>query len=174
MLIGRCNIPNSVNNRYYPLWPFTKGFKTCLLLTLWASLMVFKTCMLRRSFHALIKNVSFSFPTDVGSHNSPPSGPASSLALVPFSNRCETPNSPPSGPSSLLGHHLGFNPHPPLTHNPPPSGPSVLASTRSLLQSMWDPPIHSPLGLSSLPAHRLVSIPFRAQPPHWLLVTTKN
>ena len=35
-----------------------------------------------------------------------------------------------------------------------PLGPSVLASTRSLLQSMWNPPIHPP-------AHRLVSTPLR-------------
>ena len=36
------------------------------------SLKVFKTCLLRRGFHTLIKGVSFSYPTDVGSHNLPP------------------------------------------------------------------------------------------------------
>ena len=35
------------------------------------SLKVFKTCLLGRGFHTLIKNVSFSSPTDVGSHNPP-------------------------------------------------------------------------------------------------------
>ena len=49
----------------------------------------------------------------------------------------------------------------------PPSGPSVLVVTRSLLQSMWDPPnpplagtpprVYSPSGLSFLLAHRSVS-----------------
>ena len=32
------------------------------------------------------------------------------------------------------------------SHNPPPLEPNVLASTRSLLQSMWDSPIHPPSG----------------------------
>ena len=59
--------------------------------------MFFKTRLLGRGFHILIKNVSFSSPTDVGSHN------------------------------------------------PPPSGLNVLTSTRSLLQSMWDPPPIHPL-----------------------------
>ena len=36
------------------------------------SLNVFKTHLLRRGFHTLIKNVSFSSPTDVESHNPPP------------------------------------------------------------------------------------------------------
>ena len=36
------------------------------------------------------------------------------------------------------------------SHNPPTSRSSVLAGTRSLLQSMWDSPIHSHLGSSVL------------------------
>ena len=43
----------------------------------------------------------------------------------------------------------------------PPSRPSVLVGTRSLLQSMWDPPIHLLRGPSSLLAHRLMSTPFQ-------------
>ena len=35
------------------------------------SLKVFKTCLLGRGFHTLVKNILFSSPTDVGSHNSP-------------------------------------------------------------------------------------------------------
>ena len=52
----------------------------------------------------------------------------------------------------------------------PSSGPSVLADTRSLLQSMWDSSIHPPSGPASLLAHRLMSTPFRAQPPCWHIV----
>ena len=55
-------------------------------------------------FHTLIKGVLFSSNFTIH-----PWGPASSLALVPFSNRCGTPvNSPPPpwGPASLLAHHL--------------------------------------------------------------------
>ena len=46
------------------------------------------------------------------------------------------------------------------SHNPPPSESSILTGTRSLLQSMWDPPIYPFWGLVSLLAHRLVSTPF--------------
>ena len=55
----------------------------------------FKTHMLERSFHILVKNASFASPINVGSHNSPPSRLASSLALVPLSNRCEISQSTP-------------------------------------------------------------------------------
>ena len=41
-----------------------------------------------------------------------------------------------------------------------PSGSNVLADTRSLLQSMWDPPIDPLWGPVSLLAHHLVSTPF--------------
>ena len=124
-------------------------------------------------------------------------GPTFSVALVPFSNRCETPTKS-TGPMSLLAHHQ--------IH--PPSGPSVLAGTWSFLQSMCDPhQIHLPLGpnvligtppnpphlvpnvlwhsfLSPIDgrphqihplrgpaslAHRLVSTPFGEEPPYWHL-----
>ena len=52
--------------------------------------------LLERGFHILIKNVSFSSPTDVGSHNLPPSGP-SILAGIPVSGSntvCNSPSSP--------------------------------------------------------------------------------
>ena len=38
------------------------------------SLKVLKRVLLGRGFHTLIKNVSLSSPTDIGSHNSPPFG----------------------------------------------------------------------------------------------------
>ena len=48
------------------------------------------------------------------------------------------------------------------SHNSPPLGPSILTGTHSLLQLMWDPPIHPPFqGPTSLLAHRLVSTPLR-------------
>ena len=43
------------------------------------------------------------------------------------------------------------------SHNPLPFGPSVFTGTHSLLQSMWDPPIHPLRGPTSLLPHRLVS-----------------
>ena len=49
-------------NRYCPLWVFPFGL----------TLKVFKTRLLGRGFHALIKSVSFSSPTDVGCHNPSP------------------------------------------------------------------------------------------------------
>ena len=69
-----------------------------------------------RGFHTLIKNISFSFPTDVEStpiqrvHQ----GLASLLTYVPFSNRCGTSNPPPFGTqdsASSLAHYLvsGFD-----------------------------------------------------------------
>ena len=107
--------PKPTASKYCPLWAFPFGLP----------LKVSKTHLLGRGLHTLIKNASFSSPTDVGSHN------------------------------------------------PPPSEPKVLASTRSLLQSMWDPSIHPPsgpsvltstpprvhplLGLASLLTHRLMS-----------------
>ena len=47
--------------RYCPLWNFPSGLP----------LKVFKTCLLDEGFHTLIKNVSFTSPTDVRSHNPP-------------------------------------------------------------------------------------------------------
>ena len=66
--------PKSSTSKYCPLWPVTyhcqpHGFKTRLL---------------RKGFHTHIRNVSFPFPTDVGSHNPPPLGP-SILAGTPLS-----------------------------------------------------------------------------------------
>ena len=49
----------STASRYCPLWTFLFGL----------SLKIFKTRLLKRGFHTLIKNVSFSSPTDAGSHN---------------------------------------------------------------------------------------------------------
>ena len=75
----------------------------------WLPFKVFKMLLLGRGFLALIINTSFSSPTDVELHNPPPfgAGPASSLALVPFSNRCETAQSTPlQGPASLLAYRL--------------------------------------------------------------------
>ena len=54
----------TVPSRYCPFLTFPFEF----------FLKVFKTCLLGRGFHTLIKNVSFSSPTDVGSHNPLPFG----------------------------------------------------------------------------------------------------
>ena len=61
-----CNGPSllSTASKYCPLWIFPFRF----------SLKVFKTRVLGRGFLTLIKNVSFSSPTDMGSHNPPPFG----------------------------------------------------------------------------------------------------
>ena len=68
----------------------------------------FKTCLLGRSFHTLIKNALFSSPTNVGSHNPPPLGPASSLEHRPMSGSETICNrlSPP------LANNLRFGPQP--------------------------------------------------------------
>ena len=56
--------PKLTANRYCPLWPVTyrhlpRGFKTRIL---------------ERGFHTLIRNASFSSPTNVGPNNPPPRG----------------------------------------------------------------------------------------------------
>ena len=53
------------------------------------------------------------------------------------------------------------------SHNPPPLGASVLAGTRFLLQSMWDPQSTLLWDPEFLLAHRLMSTPFEAQPLRW-------
>ena len=75
----------------------------------------FKTRLLGRGFHALIKNVSFYSPTNVGSHN-PPSSRAqhSRRHLFPSPINMGPPNPPPiQSPTSLLVHRLRDceNPH---------------------------------------------------------------
>ena len=77
-------------------------------------------------------------PTDVEPHNPPPpSGPASSLALVPLSDQCGTHNPPPfeakrprwqSFPLQSMSFPSPINLR---SHNPLSSGPSVFADTRS-------------------------------------------
>ena len=64
----------------------------------------FKTRLLGRSFHTLTNNVSFSSPTDVGSHNSPPFG-AQRPRWHSFPSPIDVgpPNSPPLGLSVLAG-----------------------------------------------------------------------
>ena len=47
-------------SRYCLLWAFPFELP----------LKVFKTCLIGRDFYTIIKNASFSFPTDVRSHNS--------------------------------------------------------------------------------------------------------
>ena len=74
-------------------------------------------------------------PTDVGSHNPPSLGPASSQTLVPFSNRYGTPQIYPlRDPVSLLGHRLVSTPFRDsafsLTHHP-------VSDPRSLLHILF-------------------------------------
>ena len=104
------------------------------------SFQVFKMPLLRRGFHTLIMNTSFSSPTDVELHNPPPfgAGPASSLALIPFSNWCETAQSTPlQGPASLLAHHLMSTPlrdsASSLTHRPKPGSNTICNDPSPLL-----------------------------------------
>ena len=126
----------STASRYCHLWtfPFELLFK------------VFKTRLLGKCFYTLIKNVLFSFLTDVGSHNPPLFG-AQRPCWHSFPSPIDVrpPNPPPLGPNVLSDisscvHPLwGIPIHPRL-------GLSVLADIRSLLQLMWDPPIHPPSG----------------------------
>ena len=64
---------------------------------------------------------------------------------------------------TLINGDLFFSPTNVGHHNPPPSRPSVLTDTLFFLQSMWDCPKSTPLGPTSLLAHRLVSTPFEKQ-----------
>ena len=73
-------------------------------------------------------------------------GPASSLALVPFSNRCGTPQSTPFGAQRSCWHTASCPPPIEVSTLLSPLGPSILAGTRSLLQSIWDPPNLPPSG----------------------------
>ena len=94
----------SVCSRYCCLWAFSFGF----------SLEIFKMSLVGRDFYTLVKNVLFPSPTDMGSHNPPPSG------LSVF-----------AGTRSLFQSMWDLTIH-------PPSKPNVVTDTRSSLQSMWD------------------------------------
>ena len=61
---GSDTICKSQNPPLCPLWPVTYRRQPH----------DFKTCLQSRGFHTLIRNVLFLSPTDVGSHNPPPSG----------------------------------------------------------------------------------------------------
>ena len=75
------------------LWAFPFGFP----------LKVFKMHLLGRGFHTLIKNVSFSSPTNMGSHIPPPSGPSILADTHSLLQSMWTPQSTPFGPSVLAG-----------------------------------------------------------------------
>ena len=81
-------------SRYCPLWIFPFGLP----------LKVFKTRLLGRGFHTLVKNASFSSPTDVGSHNPPRSGPS---VLVGTRSLLQLMWDPPT---FLLAHRLMSTP----------------------------------------------------------------
>ena len=87
--LAHCLLSNSytICNRldsYYSLWPVTYSCQPH----------DFKTHSLGRGFHTLITNASFLPPTDVGSHNLPPLGLASSLTYRPSSDIiCNSPDS---------------------------------------------------------------------------------
>ena len=77
--------------------------------------------MLGRGFHTLIKGVSFSSPTDVGSHNPPPFGTSVLACTRSFlQSMWAPPNPPPPGPNVLAS----TSPH---VH--PLSGLTLLAGT---------------------------------------------
>ena len=124
------------------------GFPSTLGSPFRASPQGFKTRLLGEGFHTLINGDLFSSPTNVGHHNPPPSGLASSLALFSSSNRCgTTPKSTTLwGPASLLAHRLVSTP---------------FGEQREGWHIVRCPQIHHPLGPASLLAHRLVSTPLR-------------
>ena len=120
--------------------------------------------MLGRGFHTLIKNVSFSSPTDVGSHNPPPSKLNDFAGIRSFLQSMWDPQSTPlRDPTSLLAHHLmsgsasslayqleigsdtiGNSSSPPLT-NIVLFGLSLSDfPSRFSSQPMWDLTIHPP------------------------------
>ena len=102
-----------------------------------------------RGFYTLIRNASFSSPTDVGSHNPPSSGPSvlagtrSSLQSI-----WDLTIHPPSGPSVFADTHSSLQSMWDLTISPL-SRPNVLIGTRFSLQSMWDLTIHPLQGPTS-------------------------
>ena len=80
------------------------------------SLNAFKTNLLCKGFYTLIKNASFSSPTPQPMWNltiHPLWGSVSSLALVPFSNRCGTPQS--TGAYRPCWHTASCSPPPGLS-----------------------------------------------------------
>ena len=108
-------------------------------------LKVFKTCLLGRGFYTLIKNASFSSPTNIGrgfhtliknaSFSSPTDvgrGFHTLIKNVSFSS----PTDVERGFHTLIKNVLFSSPTNVGSHNSPPLRPSVLASTCSLLQSM--------------------------------------
>ena len=96
----------------------------------------------------------------MGSHNPPLRNLASSLKLIPFSNRCVTLQSTPFEIFHTLIKNASFpSPTNVESHNSLPLRLSVLADTRFLLPSMYNTPIHLLRGLASLLAHHLLSTP---------------
>ena len=79
-------------------------------------LKAFKTCLLGRGFHILIKNVSFSSPTDVGFHNPPHSDPSILVGTPPHVHPLR------SSSASSLAHHLVFGSDI-IYNSPSPSSP---------------------------------------------------
>ena len=72
----------------------------------------------------------------------PLQGPASSLALVPFSNRCGTSQSTPlGGPASLLAHHLVSTPlwgsASSLAHHPMSNSSTILQQPEPTASRYW-------------------------------------
>ena len=117
--------PKSIASIYCPLWAFPfeillKVFKMRLLGRGFL-LKVFKMRLLGRGFHTLIKNVSFSSPTDVGSHN-PPRFAAQRSRWHSFLSPIDVGplDPPPLGPCVLPRTPPGVHLH---------SGLSLLAST---------------------------------------------
>ena len=97
-------------SRYCLIWVFPFGLP----------LKVFKMRLLGRGFHTLIKNVSFSSPTDVGSHNPPPFG-AQRPRWYSFPSSIDVgPQSTPFGAQCPCWHTASC---------PPPSSLNLLAGT---------------------------------------------
>ena len=88
---------------------------------------IFKTCLLERGFYTLIKNVLFSSPTDVGSHN-PPSSRVQRLRWHSFPSTfyVRSLNLPSFGVQHLCWHTILC---------PPPSGSASLLTHRLMSSS---------------------------------------
>ena len=91
--------------------------------------------MLGRDFHTLIKNVSFSSPTNVGSHNPPPSGLSVLVGTHSlFQSTWEPPIHLPSGTSVLFGTPPRVHPLPGLVSSlahRPVSGSDTISNNLS-------------------------------------------
>ena len=95
-------------------------------------------CLLGRGFHTLIKNALFSSPTDVGSHDPPPSEPnVLTDTHSSLQSMWDPPIHPLQGPASLRAHQLVSTPlrgsPSSLTHRPMSGSDTIYNNSSSPL-----------------------------------------